>query len=124
MKDAKSERPATTGGGGFVARMREKQKKEEADAKRAADERAKIEAHKTRKTTDMSNFFALTKIKKQANVLAKKQTIKRTSEYEKGHPWVCNMCNQRNRALMMACKTCGRPQRFFIKRCRPAHGLR
>ena len=52
------------------------------------------------------------------------QTIKRTSEYEKGHPWVCNLCNKENRALMMACKCCGRPKRYFVKRSRPAHGLR
>ena len=41
---------------------------------------------------------------------------------QKGHPWHCSLCGKKNRGVQMACQICGRPQRFFVKRFRPAHG--
>ncbi|GMH48854.1 hypothetical protein TL16_g02625 [Triparma laevis f. inornata] len=124
IETIKTDNKAASGSmsGGFVARMRLKQQKDEMEAKLAEAEAKKAADHIA--SSKSTNFFALTKIKKHTTMLAKKQTIKRTSEYEKGHPWVCNLCNKENRALMMACNCCGRPKRYFVKRSRPAHGKR
>ncbi len=106
--------------GGFVARMRLKQKQE---AEEAEKQRLEDEKLRRRDSQPKADFFALTKMKKQVTALAKKQTIKRTSDYEKGHPWHCAVCGKRNRAVHAGCVTCGRPQRCHGGLYRPSHGV-
>jgi len=100
--------------------MRLKAVEAEKEAKRQEAENNKMS--KRSMATIHTDFSMLTKIKKRAEHLAKKELIKRTSDYEKGHPWHCNMCGKKNRGVQMACQICGRLKRYTTKRFRPAHG--
>lgn len=73
IETIKTDNKAASGSmsGGFVARMRLKQQKDEMEAKLAEAEAKKAAEHIA--SSKSTNFFALTKIKKHTTMLAKKQ---------------------------------------------------
>ena len=84
--------------------MRLKQQEAEKERKRKEEEEEKLAKRSLPTMTVSANLGMLSKIKKSAHTLAKKQTIKRSSNYEKGHPWHCNLCGKMNRGVMVACQ--------------------
>lgn len=104
----------------FTARMHKKL----AEEKRREQE--KLQAEKDAEDAlalPKGNFMSVMRLKKQLGQMAKKQTIKRSSEWEKGMPWHCHCCGKTNRPVLVGCSVCGRPQKFTLARTNPAHGV-
>ena len=114
---AKSHDPSSTS---FTARMHKKladDKQKELDNVRAEKEAAEQAA------MPKGNFMAVLKLKNKLGQMAKKQTIKRSSDWEKGMPWHCHCCGKTNRPIQTGCSVCARPQKYFVSRTHPAHGV-
>ena len=110
-----------------MARMRATQEREEKEKKDAEKQRAAFEKRdgggEAGVVKQGVGLGMMTKMKKRASTLAKVQTRKRTSDYEKGHDWMCACCGLSNHPSDKGCRVCGRDGSYSISRSRPAHGV-